>query len=300
MDTSKSCGFIISPRRVNVVYERAIKNIHHLLRLETDCSKERESIEPALPTLFLQHLNGADQNMADGTKLLLDRLNQITTGSSDALDRYLFSAATSEILNSGRSIPTLSSHFLFLATVELHPFLAELARTTDDEWEGNSRNKIPVQRETKSIAIFVRASKNVDRRHDQYVKPSSNALKYPHLTNWLQNFSSTVGNGILQLARIVKLQPHGTVYPHIDRGLYYLIRDRYHLVLESQSGSKMACENQVSLWRPGQVWWFNNHVVHEASNDSEADRIHVIFDILPHRNQILVPFFHKYASGLED
>ncbi len=31
----------------------------------------------------------------------------------------------------------------------------------------------------------------------------------------------------------------------------------------------------------GELWWFDNKQMHEARNDSDEDRIHFIFDLLP-------------------
>jgi hypothetical protein len=31
----------------------------------------------------------------------------------------------------------------------------------------------------------------------------------------------------------------------------------------------------------GELWWFDNKAVHEARNDGQEDRIHLIFDLLP-------------------
>jgi aspartyl/asparaginyl beta-hydroxylase (cupin superfamily) len=33
--------------------------------------------------------------------------------------------------------------------------------------------------------------------------------------------------------------------------------------------------------REGELWWFDNKQEHEARNDSEYDRIHLIFDLEP-------------------
>jgi hypothetical protein len=71
------------------------------------------------------------------------------------------------------------------------------------------------------------------------------------------------------------------VYPHIDYGDYYLKRDRYHLVLDSD-GSEMTVAGETSIWKTGELWWFNNRVTHSATNLSkEKWRIHAIFDVLP-------------------
>jgi Aspartyl/Asparaginyl beta-hydroxylase len=229
---------------------------------------------------------------------LFGNLEKIANEPSHALERYLFASATGEMIASGRLSVLPPRHFLMLATVQVEPLLEELSQVSEDEWLQNSRHNIAVQRETRSIELFCRVASNVSNKHNQYTKRCDTAARFPRLMGWLDDFASSIGNGTLQLARIVRLQPHGQVYPHFDRGLYYLIRDRYHLVLKSPSGSKMKCLNQTSIWQPGQVWWFNNHVTHEAFNDGDEERIHVIFDVLPHRNESLVPQFQEYAAAL--
>ena len=37
--------------------------------------------------------------------------------------------------------------------------------------------------------------------------------------------------------------------------------------------------------KPGELWWLANKVKHWARNLSAADRIHLIFDVLPRREE---------------
>ena len=89
--------------------------------------------------------------------------------------------------------------------------------------------------------------------------------------------------GDLSRISVVRLNPHGRVYPHIDEGDYYKVRDRYHLVLRSPGGSEMNSGGEEVVFRDGELWWFNNKAVHDAFNPSAEGRIHVIFDVLPSR-----------------
>jgi aspartyl/asparaginyl beta-hydroxylase (cupin superfamily) len=90
-------------------------------------------------------------------------------------------------------------------------------------------------------------------------------------------------NATLQRALLVRLQPHGTVYPHIDRGEYYAIRDRYHLPITSPGGSWLCSGGEEIAMREGELWWFDNKATHHSRNDSDEWRTHVIFDLLPRR-----------------
>jgi hypothetical protein len=83
----------------------------------------------------------------------------------------------------------------------------------------------------------------------------------------------------------VRLAPKGRVYRHIDEGEYYRIRDRYHLVLHSAAGSLLGAGDEWVRMQPGECWWFNNKAPHEAYNEADDWRIHLIFDILPHSSR---------------
>lgn len=223
-------------------------------------------------------------------------LRRIANSPKHQLSRYFFAAATSEILGSGRIPLVPPRHFLFLMSVDPVPFLAEINDLPEPDWYLNDRHTLQVHNETVSLNLATSARPEASDWHNQYLKPTGISKKLPALMAWLEDFAATIGNGTLQTARVVKLRGHGKVHPHVDRGLYYLIRDRYHFVLSSPNGSKMQCEDQVSIWKTGEVWWFNNHVTHQAFNDGDGDRIHVIFDVLPHKNRFLVPYLQKEAK----
>lgn len=82
-------------------------------------------------------------------------------------------------------------------------------------------------------------------------------------------------------ARFACLPAGKTVLPHVDRGEYYRLRDRYHLVILSEKGSVLNAGGESVRMREGELWWFDNKALHDACNDSGSDRIHLIFDLLP-------------------
>jgi len=84
----------------------------------------------------------------------------------------------------------------------------------------------------------------------------------------------------LSRAKVVRLPAGAKVYPHIDRGEYYRIRDRYHLVFQTAPGNLLRCDDEEVHMKRGELWWFDNKKMHSAINASERDRIHFIFDLL--------------------
>ena len=71
------------------------------------------------------------------------------------------------------------------------------------------------------------------------------------------------------------------MFPHVDAGEYYRIRDRYHLVLRSALGSPLTAGEETVTMREGELWAFDNKARHEARNPSPEPRVHLIFDVLP-------------------
>ena len=85
----------------------------------------------------------------------------------------------------------------------------------------------------------------------------------------------------LSRATIVRLKPKSQVFRHIDEGSYYFLRDRFHLVLQSSTGSVLMSGGEQVRMQEGELWWFDNKQYHESCNESGDWRIHYIFDLLP-------------------
>jgi Aspartyl/Asparaginyl beta-hydroxylase len=166
--------------------------------------------------------------------------------------------------------------------VEVSPILLEI-HSRDYAWNFNTsrQDRIPVQKHTNSIFL----AGAVDRP-DLHVNENQEscltklAPLFPKTVSFLSGFAQEM-NASLSRAAIVRLQPRSQVYLHVDFGSYYLIRDRYHLVLESATGSVLCSGNEKIRMRPGELWWFNNKQYHSSFNDSDSWRIHLIFDLLP-------------------
>lgn len=184
-------------------------------------------------------------------------------------------------------IPSPFDNFALMREgVDVRPMLEEID-AQPDLWDADTRRQtnIQVQRETSNIPLRG-ASKPIPAGISQNDwHPSSRtplAARCPQTYAWVEGVVKTIGGDLSRLA-IVRLNPQGRVYPHIDEGDYYKVRDRYHLVLRSPGGSVMRAGGEEVVFRDGELWWFNNKAVHDASNPSAEGRIHVIFDVLPQR-----------------
>lgn len=168
--------------------------------------------------------------------------------------------------------------------VEVEPFLTEIA-SVDDAWAGATgrQEKIAVQREALAIPLRgLRKSMILGRkRRDVHESRwTTGSIKFPVARAFLEDVSAEL-DADLSRAKIVCLPAGRRVYPHIDRGEYYRFRGRYHFVLKSSAGSLLKAGDEEVRMQEGELWWFDNDQMHEAYNDGDEDRVHIIFDLLP-------------------
>ena len=168
--------------------------------------------------------------------------------------------------------------------VDPKPFLDEIAGV-EDAWSVSTgrQDKIAVQREALAIPLRgLRKSAIGDRKRSDVHESrwTTGSRRFPLACEFLEEFAGEQG-GLLGRAKIVCLPAGKRVYPHVDRGEYYRVRNRYHLVLRSADGSWLKAGDEDVRMKEGELWWFDNDQMHEAYNDGDQDRIHLIFDMLP-------------------
>jgi len=170
------------------------------------------------------------------------------------------------------------------ADVDPCPFLEEIT-AIDGAWDAvtGRQDKIAVQREARAIPLrgLKKSAIGDKKRRDVHESRWTTASKrYPLACDFLER-TATELDSLLGRAKIVCLPAGRRVYPHVDRGEYYRLRNRYHLVLRSTDGSWLKAADEEVRMREGELWWFDNDQMHEAVNDGEHDRVHMIFDLLP-------------------
>ena len=161
--------------------------------------------------------------------------------------------------------------------------LLEEVRSHEEAWllDTGRQNKIRVQRDTN--AIFLRTAvhrPDLPINENQESRLTSVAKRFPKALAFMTGFAREM-NCELSRATIVRLKPHSRVFRHIDEGSYYFLRDRFHLVLQSATGSALMSGGEEVRMQEGELWWFDNKQFHESRNDSGEWRIHYIFDLLP-------------------
>lgn len=193
--------------------------------------------------------------------------------------------------------------------IDVGPFLREIDEHPEI-WALSPERQTSVaeQRETEAAVLFGHEPELTFRearaRHPvTYVgHPTAVAESLPQLTAFVRKLARRVG-GIPGRAAVVRLRPQGTVYEHVDWGFYYQLRDRFHLVIKSTAGSPLRTGSELRRLAEGELWWFENRIPHEAWNESEQDRIHLIVDVLTLRAIATLPLRllsspRRYLKGM--
>lgn len=178
------------------------------------------------------------------------------------------------------------SHFIRISEDEdIPPILAELDASPEIWFADTSRQRnVRCQRNTRNIFLrsakkpLPHGAKNANNVHESSLAPA--ARRFPLTLAFCQRVADAM-EGQLGRATLVALQPGCKVFPHIDIGEYYRIRDRFHLVLKSPEGSPLSTDDETVVMQEGELWVFNNKARHWAENQSDEERIHLIFDVLP-------------------
>ncbi len=170
---------------------------------------------------------------------------------------------------------------LIRSGIDVAPLLEEV-RSQEEAWliDTGRQDRIRVQRDTNTI--FLRSAvhrPDLSVNENQESRLTSVSKNFPRALAFMTEFAQEM-NCCLSRATIVRLKPNSRVLRHIDEGSYYFLRDRFHLVLQSSTGSVLMSGGEQVRMGEGELWWFDNKQYHESCNESGEWRIHYIFDLL--------------------
>lgn len=137
------------------------------------------------------------------------------------------------------------------------------------------------QAQTNSIPLRgIRRSRIRGRRRRDVLESRYTTISeyFPETVSLIEGFSEVLG-GKLGRAKLARLPAGAEVFPHVDRGYYYLNHNRYHLVVDSPDGSTLHAGGETAKMANGELWWFDNKALHSAENKGLHSRIHLIFDV---------------------
>jgi len=78
---------------------------------------------------------------------------------------------------------------------------------------------------------------------------------------------------------IAKLRPHGTIHPHEDRGDFLTRCHRVHVPLQTNEKVVYWIAGEHYYWEVGNIYEFDNTLVHGVFNGGNQERIHLILNL---------------------
>lgn len=116
------------------------------------------------------------------------------------------------------------------------------------------------------------------------------AHAFPQTLSFLHKEANRLG-GHLARAIYVRTTDEYRPFPHVDKGYFYVFHKRYHLVLSSP-GTEMLSGKERYVAKSGEIVFLNNRQVHGAQNlTPKSERVHLIFDVLPHNIIVIVAHY---------
>lgn len=138
----------------------------------------------------------------------------------------------------------------------------------------------PVARTIPLRGLVKSAQGGRDRRDVHESRWTSGSHRFPRLQEFLRQVAADE-DGVLGRARIVVQSAGQQPAARAHQGEYFRLRNRYIFILKSSLGSRLRVGDEDILMNEGELWWFDNKTVHQAWNEGDGYRIHLVFDLLP-------------------
>lgn len=113
-----------------------------------------------------------------------------------------------------------------------------------------------------------------DRPHFPIWYPPSEMLPVKQIIySMMTRAEATHLGGVL----ITRIPPGGRIEPHADHGWHpEFYNCKFYLPLATNDRCVFRVENEKVVMQTGDIWWLNNTVEHEVTNDGDTERITLI------------------------
>jgi len=140
--------------------------------------------------------------------------------------------------------------------------------------------RFPVKRVLEQEAEVEAVAKGEHPTIDQHECVDYPAYKLLHEARpMVMNLMHYVQGERLGRVMINKIAPGGRIFPHADTPFHAEYWSRHHICLWGLPGAVIRCDNEQMQFQTGEVFWFNNSLEHEVTNNSADDRISMVVDI---------------------
>lgn len=169
----------------------------------------------------------------------------------------------------------------YFGNVDILPFFEELEAHPEAYMPGASDGDHP---NTKGIILKFPDLKTYDLK-TVTEEVDLNSVYYPayhlykSLPKLLDKVMELVKGKHLAWAGVLNLAAGGEIKPHEDTTKLPVDYKRIHVVIKTEPGCTLKTGDEELHMKTGEVWWFNNRIMHSGKNESDTNRIHMVLDI---------------------
>lgn len=172
------------------------------------------------------------------------------------------------------------SHFDLIGHFDPGPAVAQLARHPE-LWNQNRRRKdMPNSPHVEMDDIWLRYKETLPTSNDEpfhcvfYPAWRTLTAMQPIVFGLMAKVRATELGGIL----ITRLPPAGRIHPHTDIGAWHaeFHTCKVYAALASNPGCVNWFRDELFIMAPGELWSFDNQVVHSCENNGDSERISLI------------------------
>lgn len=174
-------------------------------------------------------------------------------------------------------------HYRELFSYDPEPLRRLLASADDEIWEKNDfrQKAFNVHRNTKSIVYVWSNFSDVDYQsietHIPEDDPDPLHQEVWQVANRIKRHFG--GQSRITKLMLAKLDKHSEISEHFDQGNLTKIH-RCHLPVVTSLQCFFLIDRKAYNFMPGLAFEFNNQRLHGVRNSSDADRVHLICDVL--------------------
>ena len=105
------------------------------------------------------------------------------------------------------------------------------------------------------------------------MRPTDHLRKCPYLIDVLASLGAAWGR-----TRLMRLDAHADVTPHVDINYYWRDRMRVHVPIVTQPSVRFHCGEHAIHMGAGECWIFDTWSLHKVINANDTQRIHLVAD----------------------
>ncbi|MEH6518792.1 MAG: aspartyl/asparaginyl beta-hydroxylase domain-containing protein [Halioglobus sp.] len=185
----------------------------------------------------------------------------------------------------------ITTPYRHLGSVDISALSEQILSLPERTWQADEklRRDLAFYRETNSIFLKSIPAKTFNEiaalrplKDSDITLQSGWESLHEQVQPILDSVVSLLGaGGIVTRIQFARMRPNSKIMPHIDQSMMLVAAHRVHVPLTTNSGIRFDIDGHSVKFAVGEIYEFNNRVVHSVANQGDTDRIHLIIDYLP-------------------